>query len=174
MKLTKQIFLSVFLLALLLVVPYILTNLFQSKADNSGNEIEDFQEHNPQAVREHIKAIVGSGSPIPGEKKVQSIPEVRGVYETTNLYKNTKDNMIEDGAAPDSISSPAGHYLEINPLSESSYPMPNMSSERLPIPNPMIETADNESLKLATAPEITVSLNKMSVDSFLGGPALYN
>ena len=93
MKATKQIFLSVFLLVLVLVVPYILMKMFGNKSDNSGNEVEHFQAHNPQVVRENIQAIVGSESPIPGEKKVRSIPEVRGVYETTNLYKKSVLNL---------------------------------------------------------------------------------
>ncbi len=173
MKISKDIVLSLGLLVLVIVVPYVLTQVFGATAMKKLLPVENFQAHNPKAVREHIEFITGSGSPIPGEKKVKSAPgEVKGVYETNNSYKSLH-TVSEDGGVPESTPAYMNSDLRIHPLSESDFPMPSMSSERLPIANPPVAVMDTESVSVAISPEITVPLNKMTVDSFAAGPGVY-
>jgi hypothetical protein len=175
MKLTKEIVLSLFLLAAVVVVPYILTKVFRTAP---APRIEPFQARNPVAVNKLIRGIASGGDiVVPTQKQAATeaaaSAEVMGVFETSEQFQDV--GAPANGSAPTSVQAPMGANLSIPTPPESAVPPPQRGSlDRAPMMNPYVPTPDNESVATALQPEITAPVGNMTVSSFVSGPAPFS
>jgi len=153
MKLTKQMMLSLVLLAFVIIVPYALGNMFDREPDVKKVLRENFQGQGAAIVYEHIRGITGGGPTIPGGHTKPIPVEVKGVYEDDCGYTDV-NGTCDEGHPPNSTSSPVNVNLAIPTPSEKTVPVPN-SSERLPRANIWVSTPDDDSVVRALVPEIT-------------------
>jgi hypothetical protein len=154
MKLTKEMILSLVLLAFVIIVPYALTNIFGREQKVIIAIQENFKgQQGAPIVYEHIRGITGGGPTIPGGQKKPSVMEVKGVYENDDGYTDV-NGSCNDGHPPNSSSSPVNVNLSIPTPSEKTVPLPS-SAERLPRANIWISMPDDGSVETALAPEIT-------------------